>query len=78
MAAVAQADHMTNEYSRNKAIYILCASLHPGKNKLCDLRALAVCSCSVLSALAAAKKTDYSNTPEAVLILAPASGCNLM
>ena len=53
MDAVAQAGHMTNEYSKYKAIHVLYA--HPGKNNLRMLRALAVCSCSVLSALAAGK-----------------------
>ena len=61
MAAVAQAGHMTNEYSRNKAIHVFY--VRPGKNNLHALRALAVCSCSVLSTLAAAKKTDSQVPP---------------
>ena len=44
MAAVAQAGHMTNEYSKYKVIHVLY--MHPGENNLRVLRALAVCFCS--------------------------------
>ena len=53
MDAVAQAGHMTNEYSKYKAIHMFY--VRPSKNNLCMLHALAVCSCSVLAALAAGK-----------------------
>ena len=56
MDVVAQAGHMTNEYSKIQSnTCVLCMSWCPGKNNLCMLHALAVCSCSVLSALAAGK-----------------------